>query len=159
MSEFWWILLPVVFVVVASAIAIVVARRRAQSGISNKDFAWARKEFHLRREWLEAHFLKLASDSGKPRGLAWAECDFQDGVAFARERHTGHLRALVGVTISFEALEGGGMEDNPNVGNLRAATAIFRFDGIEWTTDGRAIFNLNPAEAIKYYENELEFVE
>jgi hypothetical protein len=103
----------------------------------------ARKQFHLRREWLEAHFLTLASQSGSPRGLQWVDCDFDDAVSFARDRNTGRLRALVGVTISFEAVVGGGMEDNPNVSNLRAATAIFYLDGESWSTTGRAIFNLN----------------
>jgi hypothetical protein len=108
---------------------------------------------------LEAHFLSLASSSGRPRGLAWADCDFDDGVAFARDRVSGELRALVGVTISFAAIEGGGMEDVEAVDDLRAATAVFRFDGNHWTTDGRAVFNLNPAETIRWYRNELEIVE
>src|ERR1700761_6011636 len=38
-----------------------VARQAAQ-------FELARKEFHQRREWLEAKFFELASGSGKPRG-------------------------------------------------------------------------------------------
>src|SRR5687767_9802415 len=82
----------------------------------------ARKLFHLRREWLEARFFTLAARSGKPRGLEWVDCDFDDAVSYARDRHSGRLRALVGVTIRFRAVEGGGMEDNPNVGNLRAAS-------------------------------------
>ena len=66
---------------------------------------------------------------------------------------------LVGVTISFEAVVGGGMEDNPNVSNLRAATAIFYLDGESWSTTGRAIFNLNPEQAIERFGQELEHVE
>ncbi|HTN75354.1 MAG TPA: hypothetical protein VL096_08910, partial [Pirellulaceae bacterium] len=116
----------------------------------------ARDLFTLRREMLEAKFVSLASQSGKPRGLTWVDCDFESRVAFARDRHTRQLRALVGVTIRFEATEGGGMEENPNVGNLRAATAVFRFENGQWLTDGRAIFNLNPAEAIKHFQHELE---
>jgi hypothetical protein len=114
----------------------------------------ARDEFHIRREMLEAKFLTLAAGSGKPRGLAWSDCDFEDDVSFARDRESRELQALVAVTIRFEAVEGGGMEDNPNVGNLRAATAVFRFQHGVWMTDGRAIFNLNPAEAIRYYQLE-----
>jgi hypothetical protein len=63
------------------------------------------------------------------------------------------------VTISFEAIEGGGMEDVEAVGNLRAATVVFRLDGPVWRADGRALFNLNPDEAIKHYQNDLETVE
>jgi len=119
----------------------------------------ARETFHLRREWLEAAFVSHAGASGKPRGLRWVNCDFDDGVAFARDRRTGRYRALVGVTISFEAIEGGGMEDVEAVSNLRAATVVFRLDGPEWRADGRALFNLNPAEAIRHYQNDLETVE
>ena len=119
----------------------------------------ARESFQLRREWLEADFVSRAGTSGKPRGLRWVNCDFENGVAFARDRRTGRYRALVGVTISFEAIEGGGMEDVEAVGNLRAATVVFRLDGPEWRADGRALFNLNPAEAIAHFQHELENVE
>jgi hypothetical protein len=119
----------------------------------------ARDRFHLRREWLEARFLTLAEQSGKPRGLRWANCEFDDGVAFARERSTRRLRALVGVTIQFEAVVGGGMEEVEAVSNLRAATAIFRLDGSDWETDGRAYFNLSPTQTIEHYRQELETVD
>ena len=65
----------------------------------------------------------------------------------------------MGVTISFEAVLGGGMEDVEAVSNLRAATAVFNFDEQrQWYTEGRAIFNLNPTEAIQYYQANLELV-
>jgi len=51
------------------------------------------------------------------------------------------------------------MEDNPNVGNIRAASAVFQFDGEAWSTLGRAIFNLEPLEAIEHFKNELELIE
>ena len=121
--------------------------------------AHARETFHRRREWLEADFVTNAEASGKPRGLRWLHCDFEDGVCFARDRRTGRYRALVGVTISFEAIAGGGMEEVEAVGNLRAATVVFRLDGPDWRADGRALFNLNPAEAIQHYQNDLETVE
>jgi hypothetical protein len=141
-------------IAVPAAILILLRRRSDRADIEQ-----ARKLFHLRREALEARFMRLASQSGSPRGLEWTDCDFEDRVAFARDRKTGRLRALVAVTICFQAIEGGGMEDNPNVGNPRAATAIFYLDGDEWGTDGRTLFNLNPAEAIEYYHSELEQVE
>lgn len=132
-------------------------RRRAKA--EQARLISARRQFAFRREWLEAQFLTLAGKSGRPRGLEWADCEFDDGVAFARDRVSGELRALVGVTISFQAIEGGGMEDVEAVGDLRAATAVFRFDGKQWTTDGRAVFNLNPAETIRWYQHELEIFE
>ena len=45
-----------------------------------------------------------------------------------------------------------------DVRNLRAATAVFDYDRNRWSTDGRAIFNLNPTEAIQFYQANLELV-
>lgn len=143
-------------VLVLTAAALLLARKRPPTAISLERM---RKNFQLRREWLEARFVAIASQSGKPRGLEWVDVDFDNGVSFARDRSTGRLRALVGVTIQFRAVEGGGMEDNPNVHNLRAASAVFMHDGNEWSTDGRAILNLNPAQAIEHFSRELEVVE
>lgn len=140
-------------------LASIILWPRVREHLTMRELERIRNIFYRRREWAEAKFLTLASESGKPRGLAWVDCEFDNGVSFARDRESGDLRALVGVTISFEAIEGGGMEDNPNVGNLRAATAVFRFNGQDWTTDGRAIFNLNPTQAIEHFQHELEMVD
>lgn len=153
---------PWLWMVAGAALAAIAAaglwwlfhRRPGRASIER-----ARKLFHFQRERLEHRFFVLAARSGKPRGLEWVDCDFEDDVSFARDRHTGQLRALVGVTIRFRAVEGGGMEDNPNVGNLRAASAVFHLNGSDWNTDGRVLFNLNPAQAIKHFEHELEVVE
>ena len=135
-----------------------VVWRPVRARLREARYQRARKEFHQQRERLEARFFQLAAGSGKPRGLRWTSCDFDDDVAYARDRQTNELCALVAVTIGFEAVEGGGMEDVEAVGNLRAATAVFRREAARWQTDGRAIFNLNPAEAIKYYQENLEIV-
>jgi hypothetical protein len=119
----------------------------------------ARASFHRHREWLEAKFLTLAAQSGKPRGLRWADCEFDNSVAFARDRKTRRFRALVGVSIQFEAVEGGGMEHVEAVAHRKAATVVFRLDGPEWEVDGRALFNLNPAQTIEQYNHELEVVD
>lgn len=65
---------------------------------------------------------------------------------------------LVGVTIAFEAIVGGGMEEVEAVGNLRAATAVFTWNGREWTTVGRAVFNLEPAEVLERYSTNLDLI-
>jgi len=119
----------------------------------------ARKLFHLQREHLEFRFYTLAAQGFRPRGLELVDCDFEDEASFARDRHNGRLRAYVAVTIHFRAIEGGGMEDNPNVDNLKAGSAEFRLDGSDWGTDGRVHFNVNPVEAIQRYRQELEMVE
>ncbi len=153
----WWIVAGVVVVGACLAWAGLAPGWRLRRQIAR--LRRARELFHLRREYLEARFLSLAAQSGKPRGLEWADVDFQSGVKFARDRHTGDLRALIGVTISFRAIEGGGMEDVEAVGNLRAATAVFLYDADEWTTTGRVLFNLNPDQAIERYRSELETVD
>jgi hypothetical protein len=119
----------------------------------------AKELFHRRREWLEADFLSLASAGGKPRSLVWSGCDFANEVAFARDRSSGQLRALVAVTVSFTPSESGGLDDFRSETTHRAATSVFRFDGQRWTTDGRAVFNLNPEETIRRYRHELELAE
>jgi len=150
-----WMWIAGVAVLGGLAAALVWAALRHPRRISVES---ARKLFHLQRERLEFRFFVLAAQTGKPRGLEWLDCDFEDEVSFARDRHTGRLRAYVAVTIRFRALEGGGMEDNPNVDDLKAGSAEFRLDGSEWGTDGRVVFNLNPVEAIQYYR-ELEMVD
>jgi hypothetical protein len=158
MSSVWWI----VGILVVSPLAIVLAlllRQRLRASAIEARLQEARRQFHRQREWLEARFFTLASASGRPRGLAWVNIDFDDDVSFARDRHTGELRALVAVTIGFEAVEGGGMEDNPNVSRLRAATAVFLHRNGKWETDGRTIMNLAPRQAIEHFQSELEMVE
>jgi hypothetical protein len=159
METLGWIALAIAGGLVALLAALYFAWRPYRGIRQEKMLARARREFHLRREGLEAHFLQRAANSGKPRGLRWVDCEFDDDVTYARDRRSGRLSAFVATTISFEAVEGGGMEDVEAVSNLRAATAVFSFDEkTRWTTDGRAIFNLNPAEAIQYYQANLELV-
>jgi hypothetical protein len=155
-----WIALGLAaLIAIVSAAAFLLWQPRRRAGRHEKALARARREFHLRREQLEAKFLTRAGESGKPRGLRWVDCDFDNDVTYARDKRSGQLSAFVGVTISFEAIEGGGMEEVEAVSNLRAATAVFSFDEKrQWYTEGRAIFNLNPAEAIQYYQANLELV-
>jgi len=155
MGPGWWIGIVVALAVVFGVVfgSWLLRRRQVCS------FEKARDSFRRRREWLEAEFVTRAAASGKPRGLRWMDCDFDDNIAFARDRRSGHFRALVGVTIRFEAIQGGGMEDVVAVGNLKAATVVFRLDGPEWEADGRAVFNLTPSQTIERYHRELETVE
>ncbi len=119
----------------------------------------ARMLFRRRREWLEAEFVTLASEIRKPRDFVWASCDFDDEVAFARDRNNGQLRALVGATVRLESEDGLTDEQGETLVAIRLATAVFRFDNGTWTSDGRTIFNMNPAETIERYGHELEVVD
>lgn len=162
MSANWLVFVALGIVLGALAIILLLVvllspdrKRRRRAELIRR----AKDSFHRQREWLEARFLKLASQSGKPRGLRWVDCEFEDQVAFARDRQTQNLRALVGVTIQFEAIEGGEMESVEAVENRKAATVLFRLDGPRWEPDGRAFFNLNPAEIVAHYPHELELVD
>src|SRR3954462_3756447 len=153
-GEPWiWMTGAVVFAALVGALVWAALRPVRRTTVER-----ARKLFHLQRERLEFRFVTLAQGVN-PRGLELADCDFEDEVSFARDRHSGSLRAYVAVTIRFRAIEGGGMEDNPNVENLKAGSAELRLDGRDWGTDGKVHFNVNPIEAIQRYQQELEPVE
>src|SRR5262249_4340777 len=102
---------------------------------------------------------EAASASGKPRGLRWKALDWEPDATFARERTTGQLVALVGVTIKFEAVEGSDMEGLPAVGNLRNATAVFFHHPGAWQTAGKAVFNLNPDEVVRHFRQQYEGID
>lgn len=116
----------------------------------------AAESFRRRREYLEARFMDLARSLGKPRGVRWLECQWQPGALFARDRQSGLLTAFVGVHISFEAIEGGDMEDVAAVSSLRDATALFHYQHGQWGTGGRALFNMDPALALKRLEDQYD---
>jgi hypothetical protein len=97
--------------------------------------------------------------TGFPRGLRWKSCEFFDPFRIARDKANGALVGLVGVTIAFEAIEGGDMEEVEAVDNLRAATAVFSWSGFDWTTNGNAKFNLEPDEVLERYAKELTRVD
>ena len=116
----------------------------------------AQESFVLQRERIQARFIDAAAATGKPRGLRWKDCAFETEFEFARERESRQLLALVPVTIEFEAVEGSDMEGLPAVGNLRNATAVFYFDGGQWRTVGKTVFNMNPSEAILHFHSQYE---
>jgi len=119
-----------------------------------REKAWlttASTMFRQRREWLEADFLSAATATGKPRGLSWADCDFSDEISFGRDRRTGQLSAFVSLTIKFEAVAGGDMEEVEAVALHKLATAVFHYDGEKWFSNGRAVFNLKPHETIERF--------
>jgi hypothetical protein len=154
MLDYWWVVAAVV--VLAAGCAWMWWPWRKAFPASR--LAEVRRDFHRQRERLEAKFMQLGSYPAKRDAPRWLDCDFEDDVAFARNRSTGELNALVGVAIEMEDLDdhSPGLGDPPT--NHRAATAVFLYQGGRWATDGRAIFNFTPAEAIRYYERDLEMI-
>jgi hypothetical protein len=118
----------------------------------------ARELFRLQRERLEAAFFQAASLTGRPRGLRWKECVFAGDLQLARDRRSGQLVGLAAATSRFEAIEGSDMEDLPAVGNLRNASAAFFFHRGQWHTIGKAVFNLNPEEALHHFRKQYELL-
>src|SRR5437016_6233847 len=112
--EWGWIVLGLVLLIGA---AVALGWRPLRNMGREIQIERARELFALQRERLEAHFLSAASATGKPRGLRWKDCDFDNDMELARDRQSGQLLALVPVTISFEAIEGGDMEGVEAVGN------------------------------------------
>jgi hypothetical protein len=129
------------FLFVILVISMIVAAAAAWLGLG----AYRRRQFRKRVERSVRQF-----QTGD-RSLGDASCDFHDDVSFASDRATGETYALQGVTIAFEAVVGGDMEDVEAVGNLRCGTAIFVHRNGNWTTDGRAVFNLQPTETLERY--------
>jgi hypothetical protein len=119
----------------------------------------ARELFALQRERLEAAFRTAAAATGKPRGLLWKQCAFEPDLTLARDRHSGQLVGLQPVTIQFEAVPDSDMEGLPAVGNLRTASAVYFFHRGQWHTTGKAVFNLDPAQALEHFKNQYERVE
>lgn len=144
MALFWGGVLVVVVLAFICVVAVPLAKRwREREAVS------AARLFRRQRERLEAKFMELAQLQGKPRGLRWVDCDWLNTVMFARERQTGLLTAFASVNIRFEAIEGGDMEDVAAVGTIRDAVAMFHFQSGTWGTGGKALFNMNPREAVE----------
>lgn len=153
MDVVWWVFLPIVLGLLA---ALAFGLRPLLAAWREARFVKARRSFHWERERLEARFLQLGLASAKPDAPRWTDCDFDDDVAYARSRSSGELSAFVAVTI--EMWDDRCLDTVDTTGNLRDATAVFRFDRGHWKTDGRAIFNLSPTEAIHFYQRDLEMV-
>lgn len=144
--------IPLLLLIVALAVYVWRTWRR---GRRRMDEERAAADFARDRPKLEEDFRAAADVSGKPRGLRWKSCDFQEGILLARDKANDKLMGLAAVTIAFEAVAGGGMEEVEAVGNLRAGTAILTWNGREWTTAGQAVFNLEPREVLERYRDSL----
>jgi hypothetical protein len=148
--------LIVVALLLGLGIALWLFRKPLRDWRQQREARRARERFRMQRERLEARFFDLARNTGKPRGLRWIECDWLESVTYARDRQTGLLTAFVAVNIRFEAIEGGEMEDVAAVSNIRDAAAVFHYQSGNWGTGGRALFNMNPADALVRLESQFE---
>jgi hypothetical protein len=155
MLEFFFGLAIAAVILMGVGLVLVPVRRR----VRQRRLLRARRSFHTEREWLEARFLQLATNAPGLDAPRWVDCSFADDVAYARSRSTGELSALVAVTLAAEACEFPTQSTADVIGNLQAGTAVFRFDGTHWATDGRAILNLSPGETIHRFRDDLERID
>ncbi|MFZ5829576.1 MAG: hypothetical protein ACOY3P_05790 [Planctomycetota bacterium] len=154
MFEPWWVVL-----IAGAALAVIAALwRPARSAAREARVAMARRDFRLKREWLEAKFVQRAAARSQSGVVRWSDCEFADDVAYVRNRSTQELSAFVAVTVPVEDVDLGAPTEDL-MGSMRIGTAIFRFDRDHWDTDGRAILNLTPAEAIRFYQSDLERID
>ncbi len=152
-----WIGGAALLLIAAIAAGFVIRKQWAHN--RRRQLAEAKLHFHGLREQLEAKFLQKAGLTGKPRGLRWADCEFENDVAYARDRKSGQLSAFVAVSIKFEAIPGGGMEEVEAVNNAKYGTAVFHYDAKHrWIPEGQPIFNLHPNEAVERYHQTMELV-
>ncbi|NNJ27751.1 hypothetical protein [Alienimonas chondri] len=117
--------------------------------------AAAERLFRSVRPELEDRFRELAGRDGKPAGLRWAKCEFAGEPTFV-PTPTGRLDALLAVTIHFEPIPGGGMEEVAAARLPRSAVALFHhrppprwafWSAGAWGTGGRVLFNHTPDTA------------
>ncbi len=144
-------------IVIGVVVALIASRlwRRWRTAQQNARRQLAMLQFPDFRDALQSQFLAAARATGKPRGLHWKNCELHENPRFAYDRTSGELYALISITVSFEAIAGGDMQDVEAVDNLRSATAIFFHRNGNWTTDGRVVFNLEPAQTLEHYQKSL----
>ena len=127
------------------------ARRRLQARL--------RRAFEQHREELHRNYFLVASSTGLPRGLTWKGCDWLPGFVMLREQSTGEISRLSAVNLTFEAIEGGDMENVKAVSTVREACAVFQWDGRRWVPTGRTLFNMDPTAAAHRFGNGYEMLQ
>lgn len=155
MADAGWILLGAVALL---AIAGAAFWRPLRARYLERQFSRARRDFHRQRERLEAKFVCLTASKGRGDPSVWDRCRFDDDVAYVRNRSTGELAAFAAFNCGIDTYDTRSGAAYDRLGNLRAGTAVFRFDGRRWDTEGRAILNLSPRDAIRFYQDDLEMV-
>jgi hypothetical protein len=151
MIGYLWILGAVL---VAAAIGLALSWTPLRNALRESHLATARRDFHRHREWLEAKFMGKAAGRLRPEAPRWLDCEFDNDVAYVRNRVTGELAAFVAITVSLDDTELTGR----TAPSSRSGTAVFRLDRKHWDTEGLALLNLTPAEAIRFYQDDLEIV-
>lgn len=133
---------------IALAVVLVIGWKKWRQAEKQKLFQRAVGEFSELKN-LSEQFLRAANATGKPRGLRWKSCELVGQPLFATDQKSGEILSLNGASIGFEAIPGGDMEEVEAVGDIRYVTVVFVYRDGNWQADGRAIMNLEPAQAMK----------
>jgi hypothetical protein len=123
---------------------------------SEEEALW---QFRRQFDVLQEEFFRMASSSGKPRGLRWLHCEWLPTRAFVRDVQSEMLSAYVGVNVQFEAVEGGDMEGVEAVSLIRDGSAVFHYQNGQWGTGGRLLFNMSPELATSRLGEQFEIVD
>jgi hypothetical protein len=129
-------------------ILLAVGLKKWQQLQQQKLFQGAVADFSDQRNLSEL-FLRAANATGKPRGLRWKSCELVGQPLIATDKKSGEILGLNGASIGFEAIPGGDMEEVEAVGDIRYVTVVFIYRDGKWQADGRAIMNLEPAQALE----------
>lgn len=105
------------------------------------------RTFEGQKQQLQEDFFRAASQTGKPRGLRWKNCDWLSTYSLVQDPETQMFTLFYGVNISFEAIEGGDMEGVEAVSMIRDGSAVFHAQDGHWGTGGKVLFNMDPATA------------
>jgi hypothetical protein len=97
-------------------------------------------EFRGRQAELLALWFDTAATSGKPKGLTW------QGYEPLGEPLFGGGWAVLPLLVQFAPTPDGGLEDVPQAKEPRAVVAVFAYARRRWSTSGRTVFNLSPAQ-------------
>lgn len=103
--------------------------------------------FHSLRGELLRQWFEHTSGAGKPRGLCWATFELAGETVFGRIQD--QTLALVPLVVQFEPLPGGELAEVSQAWEPRTVVAVFVYRRGRWQTEGRAVFNLTPAELLQ----------
>ncbi len=124
-----------------------IIRRLLSWGSSGQSSQQVLRSFQRQQQELQKQFFAQAAATGKPRGLRWKSCEWLTTFALVEDTTQNLFTMFCGVNVSFEAIEGGDMEDVEAVSMIRDGSAMFHLRNGRWGSGGRILFNMNPSTA------------
>ncbi len=104
---------------------------------------------------LQAEFFDAGENSGRPHGLRWLRCDWEEEYALVRDRISDEVVALAAVVLHLTP-EPGETEAEANPTEPRLGSAVFFHAAGRWQTVGKVVLNLRPGEVAVHYADQYE---